>query len=456
MKILKVFLILYTTISIQTLSWAQTAQTLWRYQSNSNCSSITTGKFVDLCKQTLDQTIWICEPAEGISGSCDTPSEWKEYAASSGMVFPSSGIPVSNGSGWDTSIVDNHLNWDAAYTNAGQVADVSHNGYLSSIDYTNFSNKLSTVSVLPGILGNGTGISPLYIDSTVYPKFSDLSLYAKLNSPVFTGNVGIGSVSPVATLDVNGVIYGHNNVGIGTADPKYLLHVFGGSSLTEGNSSDPGNTTTGIKNSNSSGDSRIGAYNSTTGNVFLQATGTDYILPHIANIVTEGDISSLNFMTNGDLQTGGSAYIAFSTGGWESTNERLRIAANGNVGIGTVEPSQKLEVVGTVKATSFTGDGTQLQVYSYVPVTYTDSPYNLIASNFVLANASNGNIVINLPTASTYQNRFVAIKKIDSSSHTVTIVGYDSQTIDGSSSLEIDFQNTVESLFSDGSNWYRF
>ncbi len=42
-----------------------------------------------------------------------------------------------------------------------------------------------------------------------------------------TGNVGINSVSPQATLEVNGTIYGRNNVGIGTAVTKALLDVDG-------------------------------------------------------------------------------------------------------------------------------------------------------------------------------------------------------------------------------------
>lgn len=53
---------------------------------------------------------------------------------------------------------------------------------------------------------------------------------------------------------------------------------------------------------------------------------------------------------------GSDTALAFNTAG----NERLRITSGGNVGIGTASPSTKLDVTGTVTATSFSGAGTGL------------------------------------------------------------------------------------------------
>jgi hypothetical protein len=51
--------------------------------------------------------------------------------------------------------------------------------------------------------------------------------------------------------------------------------------------------------------------------------------------------------------------ISFLTGAPTPT-EKMRILATGDVGIGTATPTQPLEVVGTVKATAFQGDGAAL------------------------------------------------------------------------------------------------
>lgn len=89
-------------------------------------------------------------------------------------------------------------------------------------------------------------------------------------------------------------------------------------------------------------------------------------------------------------------------------------------------------------------------------ITTTESPYTLGSSSeaVLLCNAINGIISINLPTASDYSDQFFHIKKIDATSNKITISGANSETIDGSGSIEITAQNYSIKIISDSENWY--
>jgi hypothetical protein len=80
--------------------------------------------------------------------------------------------------------------------------------------------------------------------------------------------------------------------------------------------------------------------------------------------------------------------------------------------------------------------------------------YDLTTSDeVILADATSGSLILTLPTATGNQNLY-DIKKIDSSSNTVTIATSDSQTIDGSGTAIIKVQYASVSVVADGSNWY--
>lgn len=75
-----------------------------------------------------------------------------------------------------------------------------------------------------------------------------------------------------------------------------------------------------------------------------------------------------------------------------------------------------------------------------------------IGLNTKLIDATSGNITITLPTAVSNVAAFI-IKKVDSSTNTVTIDGNASETIDGDLTLTIYDQYNYIEIISDGTNW---
>lgn len=72
----------------------------------------------------------------------------------------------------------------------------------------------------------------------------------------------------------------------------------------------------------------------------------------------------------------------------------------------------------------------------------------------VLVDATSGNITITLPTATGIDGREYIIKKIDSSSNTVTITPQSSQTIDGQSNYVLSAQNKYIEVKAANGNYY--
>jgi len=92
-------------------------------------------------------------------------------------------------------------------------------------------------------------------------------------------------------------------------------------------------------------------------------------------------------------------------------------------------------------------------VNSAFPTNTQTSNYTILTSDMViLADATSGNLTMTLPTAVGTTNGYT-VKKIDSSSNTVTIATTSSQTIDGGSTAVIRVQYASISVVSNGSNW---
>lgn len=132
-----------------------------------------------------------------------------------------------------------------------------------------------------------------------------------------------------------------SNIGLGTFFPQNKLDVTG---------SDSGTTTT-----NSSAAMIVVTNTNTTNNNFedlsfssANSSGANIVGAKIAGVNTSHTAGSE------------SMDMAFFTRSIGVGAEKVRILANGNVGIGSINPGQKLDVQGTLRALFFKGDGSQL------------------------------------------------------------------------------------------------
>lgn len=148
----------------------------------------------------------------------------------------------------------------------------------------------------------------------------------------------------------NSVVFQDSNdkVGIGTSSPQAQLHL----------ANSGGSATLRIETGSTAGLSSFQVIGPSGGldNRWVDSTGPNNTLLNTAYTgvvrVNGVGLTLVNPTPEG--------YVRFATGGAALANERMRIDSAGNVGIGTTSPTTKLDVVGTVKATGFVGDGSGL------------------------------------------------------------------------------------------------
>lgn len=292
----------------------------------------------------------------------------------------------------------------------------------------------------PGLLFGGTcsgqGISSAAVPCS--PNFNGLDLYtanAKRLSITSCGAVGIGTDAPISELCVQGLIRGQgvksfctatggvavcgdaSGCGVGLRGFGGFVGVLGGSGAGPGVWAQSGSPLVGkFKNNGSTGD-RTALVQFETG-------------PCCSPINWNAGVAGL---CNACKIPDGSFYLG------QPAKPRLIVNSGGNVGVGTTSPQTTLQVNGGVS----------------LALSIKTASYSMTTSDFaILANATTAALTVTLPAASN-TGMTVFIKKIDASTHAVTVSRTGADTIEGVTKKSLSKKNSSLTLVAGGNGtWY--
>ena len=229
-----------------------------------------------------------------------------------------------------------------------------------SLPYSQLSGTPSIAAYPFGGTGNST--------STLTQFSGGLTSYA-------SSTIGAGGATTGLTISGNATTTGNayfaGNVGIGTMSPGAALDVSTDADAPSGLY---------VRNLNSGSSAAASIYLENDDDVggALVLAGTNYFETVFQNRVLLSGLNGVDVSSVfGDIR--------FYTGSDAATGERLRIASEGNVGIGTTSPYAKLSVVGEAVAAYFTATTTEASTFPYASTTMitaaTASTTDLIVSS---------------------------------------------------------------------------
>lgn len=271
-----------------------------------------------------------CNPLQdGLSG-IGTYNRFKNINSfNKGMLFNQTGSGAQNNiiyvGSESSGAVNNSLT--IAGMGAGSAVGPSNGPYLAMRGNT-YSTAQQRGSI---VIGAGNPSTPLSGEGAItFYSGADIQRLRITNS----GHISIGTSDAMYWDNTN------NRLGIGVSTtPANKLDILA-------SASGHGGATIQIKNSNAAGDAVIQAMNSANGGFVMQVTGSSYALVNKGFLFTQGTVDDINFLTNGDVASGGAGGINFITGGYNNTAAM------------TISSASKIGFLNTVTAGGTTGNQT--------------------------------------------------------------------------------------------------
>ena len=272
-----------------------------------------------------------------------------------------------------------------------------------------YGNAITLTNPANSFTGNGGGLTNLNASQLTSGTVPDARLSAnvpllssgKLSDSVLSTNVALRSGGNTFNGNQN---ITNGNVGIATTSPGRLLQI--------GTSNNPADALINLGCGTAAGASRVwevgvpyGTNNATgdyysftirdttagdrmvvrwdTGNVGIGTNNPQATLDVIGNFAIANGDSYLARNTNGAIEnflipryTDNTSYLTYGSAGFVIRNDELAstmfMADNGNVGIGTTSPTNKLHVIGGVSATAFVSTSDRNAKENFAPVSPLD------------------------------------------------------------------------------------
>jgi hypothetical protein len=285
-----------------------------------------------------------------------------------------------------------------------------------------FRSNGSSAQIFFGRSGDSVGSGAIGADASNVFAIWSVPSFSRLLVVNQNGNVGIGTTSPGAKLDVNGASgevlrVSMTNTYVANAGPK--LSFWNGSSeelgfvrgvFNETNQGNRGNLLFGTRTSDALGaetkmiilhNGNVGI-GTTSPDSKLTVQGSGYVIKALATGSDSVYLQTVN--ASYDYIAGIATSLGYGLMGMNSNHslaimtngsERMRITSGGNVGIGTTSPSAKLEVNGTFGANgNATFNGSATYINSDVVVVGNNSTDVVGISGNTMYFPGNGNVGI--------------------------------------------------------------